>query len=121
VRANAVEALWGVDSPAALKCMWESLKDENNRVAGNALVGLHRLGEPVVGQLVKRMIEDQRPIFRTTAAWVMGKIGGLEFVECLRQAVGDSDQLVRDTAQSALRAIEGPSASEQPVDQATQP
>jgi hypothetical protein len=108
VRANAVEALWGVDSSTARKCMWDSLKDENNRVAGNALVGLHRLGEPAVGQLVQRMLQDSRPIFRTTAAWVMGKIGGPEFIECLRQAVGDGDKLVRDTARSALAAIEGP-------------
>ena len=108
VRANALEALWGVDSPTARKCMWDSLKDENNRVAGNALVGLHRLGEPAVGQLVRRMLQDSRPIFRTTAAWVMGKIGGDEFVESLRHALDDSDKLVRETAQSALAAIEGP-------------
>jgi HEAT repeat protein len=88
--------------------MWDSLKDQNNRVAGNALVGLHRLGEPAVGQLVQRMLQDSRPIFRTTAAWVMGKIGGPEFIESLRQAVGDRDKLVADTARSALAAIEGP-------------
>ena len=76
-------------------------------MAGNALVGLHRLGEPAVSQLAQRMLQDSRPIFRTTAAWVMGKIGGPEFIECLRQAVGDRDKLVRETAQSALTAIEG--------------
>jgi HEAT repeats len=106
VRANAVEALWGVDSPTARKCMWESLKDENNRVAGNALVGLHLLGEPAVGQLAQRMLQDARPTYRTTAAWAMGRIGGPEFVECLRQAAGDADQSVRDTARSALAGIE---------------
>jgi len=119
VRANAIEALWGVDSPTARKCMWDSLKDDNNRVAGNALVGLHRLGEPAVGQLVQRMIQDSRPIFRTTAAWVMGKIGEQEFAEPLRNALNDSDELVRDTAQTALAGIEAPPAKPRQSSSAT--
>jgi hypothetical protein len=52
IRANVVEQPWGVDAPFARKCMREALNDENNRVAGNALLGLHLLREPNTAQLL---------------------------------------------------------------------
>lgn len=105
IRANAVEGLWNVTTQAARQCLWKGLKDKNNRVVGNALLGLHQLGEPTVLEFVKRMIEDPRPPFRWTAAWVMGKIGGGEFIEPLERALQDQDAQVRRSAQRALSTI----------------
>jgi len=48
VRANIVEALWGVDSPEMLSILWQATKDSNNRVPGNAMFGLHMLADPAV-------------------------------------------------------------------------
>ncbi|HEX8985849.1 MAG TPA: HEAT repeat domain-containing protein, partial [Bryobacteraceae bacterium] len=45
VRANAVEALWGSGTPATRGLLREATRDGNNRVAGNALLGLYLLGE----------------------------------------------------------------------------
>ena len=45
VRAGVVEGLWGVSTAAAQSHLWASLKDKNNRVVGNVLIGLHHLGE----------------------------------------------------------------------------
>jgi len=102
VRASVVEGLWGIDTPAARKCLWEALKDENNRVAGNALMGLHMLHEPTAGELVKQMLGDARPPFRRTAAWLMGRLARPEFAECLRRAEDDQDAGVRQAVQRAL-------------------
>jgi hypothetical protein len=107
VRASVVEGLWGVDTPANRKCLWDALKDENNRVAGNALLGLHMLREPATDKLVKQMLCEARPQFRRTAAWLMGKIARPEFAECLRQAQGDPDPGVRQAIKRALKVFQG--------------
>ena len=41
VRANAVEALWGMDTPEARELLDAASRDGNNRVAGNAWLGLY--------------------------------------------------------------------------------
>lgn len=46
VRANAIESLWGVDSPEARTLLSFATNDANNRVVGNALLGLYHLGNP---------------------------------------------------------------------------
>ena len=119
IRANAVEGLWNVTTQAARQCLWKGLKDKNNRVVGNALLGLHQLGEPTVLEFVKRMIEDPRPPFRWTAAWVMGKIGGEEFIEPLERALQDRDEQVRRSAQRALSAIRAKASQTPPVEAPT--
>jgi hypothetical protein len=97
-RASVVEALWGHRSAWSRQTMWKAVRDENNRVVGNALVGLHFLGDSRVGDLVRCMLQDTRVPFRYTAAWVMGKMGDLEFLEPLRAALADPDQQVRQAA-----------------------
>ena len=45
-------------------------------MVGNALVGLHRLGEiRDVIRHVGKMARRQEALFRATAAWVMGQTG----------------------------------------------
>src|SRR5579872_4855960 len=105
VRASTIEGLWGVRSPAARSSLWVSLQDKNNRVVGNALIGLHQLGEPAVNEFMKRMIEDPRPAFRWTAAWVMGKVGAEEFAPFLEQALKDKESHVQRVAERALEII----------------
>jgi hypothetical protein len=112
VRASVVEGLWGVSTAAAQSHLWASLKDKNNRVVGNALIGLHQLGESGVNEFVKRMLEDPRPPFRWTAAWVMGKIGAAEFVESLERAKEDKEAHVRNAAERALEVIGARNTSE---------
>lgn len=105
VRASVVEGLWGVDAAFARKCLWEAVKDENNRVAGNALLALHLLGEPGTDKLIEQMLGDERPRFRGTAAWLMGRIAKPEFAECLLQAANDEDSGVRQAVKRALEVL----------------
>src|SRR5205085_1468063 len=45
IRANAAEALWGVNNDEAREILQSLVHDSNNRVAGNAILGLYRLGD----------------------------------------------------------------------------
>jgi HEAT repeat protein len=112
VRASVVEGLWGVKTSYARQHLLKSLQDENNRVVGNALFGLHLLGEPEVDQRIEGMLHDFRPNFRRTAAWLMGRIGKDEFAEALQEAQSDEDPGVRETATQAWHALPKPESTE---------
>jgi hypothetical protein len=105
LRATVLEALWGIDTSSARSTLRAGLNEENNRAVGNALVGLQLLGEPDVGALAEQMLEDTRPMFRSTGAWVMGKIGASHFVNPLQRALADSEPGVRHAARRALKEI----------------
>jgi hypothetical protein len=107
-RASVVEALWGANTVAARRIMWASLNDINNRVVGNAVLGLHLIGDQRAAGLVAKMIADPRPPFRWTAAWVMGRMGNPEFVPLLEQAACDPERGVQTSALRALDAIRKP-------------
>jgi HEAT repeat protein len=111
IRANVIEALWGLDAPYARKIMQECVQDNHNRVAGNALFGLHLLGHKDVCRHLQDMMKDPRAEFRSTAAWVMGKAGSREFMDPLLKLAEDQVEGVRRTAQQALASI-GASGSE---------
>ena len=105
LRAAVLEALWGIDTSSARGTLRAGLNEENNRAVGNALVGLHLLGESSVGALAEQMLEDRRPMFRSTGAWVMGKIGAPYFVQPLQRALADGEPGVRHAARRALKEI----------------
>ena len=108
IRASAVEALWGRNTPTARTALWDCVRDAHQQVAGKALFGLHLLGESEVGKLAADMLDDERPPFRSTAAEVMGKIGSADFTAPLMKAATDSDATVRLEAKRALVIIRQP-------------
>jgi hypothetical protein len=103
VRANVIESIWGVDNSKARKSLNAALKDDHNRVVGNALIGLHLLRDPSVAGKVRTMLRHSDPKFRATGAWVMGKVAAPEFRTDLNAAANDESEQVRD---SAVRALE---------------
>jgi hypothetical protein len=105
VRANAIEALWGVEGESAIALLQSAARDGNNRVAGNALVGLYRLGECEVLAETVKMATHAGPQFRATAAWVMGKCADPRFREPLAQLLSDGTPMVRSQAFKALGNI----------------
>jgi HEAT repeat protein len=107
VRANFVEGLWnGAATDHHRRLFRRALEDSNHRVVGNALVGLHRLGEhrDVVKQ-VSKMARRPEAAFRATAAWVMGRSGEELYASVLRHMVRDPDLQVRRSALRSLRQI----------------
>ena len=115
IRANVVEGLWGADAPYAKSTYEDCLEDENNRVVGNAMVGLYLLGEDSVGRRIARMADDYRVPFRWTSAWVMGQIGNPENVPLLQRLITDDSPGVRGAALKGLFAIRRVAAARTPV------
>ncbi len=105
IRASAVEAFWGVASKPAMQLFRGSLSDANNRVVGNSIMGLHLGGDPDVNKFVLKSAEDCKASFRSTASWLMGKIGDPLYVPSLSNLVRDSDPSVRSAALRSLREI----------------
>ena len=105
VRANAVEALWGVDSPEARSLLHFASNDANNRVLGNALLGLYYLGDCSVLEEVVKMSAHESKLFRATAAWVMGETGDVRFSDAVRRMLLEPDPVIRKQALAALGRI----------------
>jgi hypothetical protein len=105
VRANAIEAFWGIDSKPALQLFRASLKDPHNRVVGNSMMGLHLAGDSEVPRIVEQFASDYKPEFRMTTAWVMGKIGDPAYATPLGQLVKDAHPSVRSAALRSLKDL----------------
>jgi hypothetical protein len=104
IRANAIEALWGVDSENARKVLHSAAQDPNNRVAGNALLALYRLGDCSSIPKILAMAAQESFESRGTAAWAMGEAADPRFADALAKMAGDSSAAVRSRAfQSGLR------------------
>ena len=110
IRANALEALWDVDTAEARELLETLLHDPNNRVAGNAMLGLYRLGySPVIPEIIA-LSSHASALFRATAAWVMGETGDPRFSEALAVRLREPNPVVRKRAFAALRQIRAAAA-----------
>ena len=105
VRANAIESLWGDKAPTASSVLRRAAQDPNNRVVGNALLGLYQLQDPQATQSIVAMSVDSRPAFRATAAWAMGQTVNPRFIPCLEKLTHDLYAPVRNNATKALKQI----------------
>ena len=104
VRANAVESIWGVDSEEVRELLWDLLSAPDNRSVGNSLIGLYRMGDAGAIEQILLMAQDSRDLFRSTAAWVMGRTGDPRFQPALVNLIRDSAP-VRTTAFRALGSL----------------
>ncbi len=105
VRANAIEALWGLPGEETRALLWQFVGDAHNRVAGNAVTGLYRQGDLGSIPALLGMAGDASAARRATGAWAMGEVGDLRFVESLRALEADEEERVRANATRALHRI----------------
>ena len=105
VRANAVESIWGLKSPTAQTLLEVCAGDASSHVAGNALVGLHKLGKPGIVEQINSMVNGATHNVRSTAAWTMGRIGDSAFVDPLTELLRDDHPEVRGAALRSLLQI----------------
>jgi len=105
VRANVIEVLDEALSPAAKQLVWNAAVDSNNRVMGNALLGLYRMGDTASLPLIFQMAKRQEYEFRSTAAWVMGSTGDARFAAALASLLNDPESRVRENAFRGLKRV----------------
>jgi len=105
VRANVLEALWGAESDECRGIFWSALADRDNRVVGNAILGLHRLGDPATIGLILEMTGRPEPDFQKTAVWVMGESGDLRFLPWLEDVLASPSAALRTHAFHALMKL----------------
>lgn len=98
IRANAVEALWGLDTAEAKVVLRAAAGDCNNRVAGNALFALYAMGDTSSISDLLKMAASDSPQFRSSAAWAMGETGDPRFSETLGRLMSESTAFVRKRA-----------------------
>ncbi len=105
VRANSVEALWGQETEPVRALFLAAMKDRNNRVLGNALLGLYQLGDASAIRSILQMVTHAAPAFRATAAWTMGQTGDPRFLACLAQMVGETNSVTRRNVFQAIAQL----------------
>jgi hypothetical protein len=104
LRANAIETMWGLNTAEVIDLFHDCLADWDNRVVGNAIIGLHRAGDAETRKLVAGIAADPNPKLRMTAAWAMGQIGDAGLVPVLTPLAKDGHPEVR---RAALRSLHG--------------
>ncbi len=102
VRANAVEALWGAEGENCREILRDAALDPNCRVAGNAALGLYRLGDTAGVRALLAMASHASSEFRSTAAWCMGASEDPRFLAPLEELAAGGGGKVRH---NALRSI----------------
>ena len=102
VRANAVEALGGLDTQEVRELLRSALRDGNNRVVGNAMLSLYRLGDRTVVPDLVEMAGHASAAFRATAAWVIGETADPSFMEVLTRMLNDPSVATRKRVFTAL-------------------
>ncbi len=83
VQANAVESLWGLDGAETKLHLLEALKSKNNRVFGNAALGLYRLGDPTIIRVLLEATQHPEPLFQLSALWAIGQTQDPRFLPAL--------------------------------------
>jgi hypothetical protein len=113
IRANAVEALWGVDSAEAKAVLRAAAADTNNRVAGNALFALYAMGDTSAISDMLKMATSESPQFRSSAAWAMGETGDPRFSGALGHLMSESTAFVRKRAFTELSRLKAAAKARQ--------
>ena len=86
------------------------MEDPHNRVAGNALLALYRLGNASSIAGLARMASDEREKHRATAAWAIGETGDPRFTAELSRLMADADPSVRAPAHRSMVRIRAATA-----------
>lgn len=105
VRANAIEALWAIRTPDAVRILRQALSDSSHRVVMNALVGLYIHGDTTIVHCIIEFAHHGSPLFQAAAAWALGCIGDTNGIPVLRELASDRCAMVRNRAQASLEKL----------------
>jgi HEAT repeat protein len=99
------ESVASLDAERLIKTIKDNTGDANPEVA-NALI---KIGKPAVDPLILALKSEISRV-RSSAAWILGKIGDVSAVIPLGESLQDEDHYVRESAARALGEIGDPNA-----------
>lgn len=112
VRANAIEALWGMPGVQVIPIFRETLSDPNHRVVVNALVGLHFHHPEEALEKLLRLCDHPGSLFRAAAAWGLGRIADRRAIPALKALAEDTSDMVRERAAKVLETFPAADAAD---------
>jgi len=95
IRANAIEALWGMESEDCRQIFLDALNDPANRVVGNGVLGLYLLGATEAIGSILTMLAHSDDGFRRTGFWLVGESGDLRFLPVLARMIREATPALR--------------------------
>jgi hypothetical protein len=105
VQASAVEALWGLDAGESKTHFLDALKSKNNRVAGNAALGLYHLGDAIAVRVLLDLLRNADPRFQLSALWAIGQTQDDRFLPALASYYKHSEGKLRLATVGAMSRI----------------
>lgn len=116
IREYSVDALVQTElrSPEATVPLFETLRDENERVRGRAGIALQFYKNDTLAELLLGSLEERSDKAREWAPWLLGRMRQKSALEPLHNLLGDDDPKFRKSVIAALRDI-GSSKSVSPL------
>lgn len=111
VRANALEALWHLNSTDAITFFESALEDPHHRVVINALIGLCYRKAPGAFEMLVGLSSHSSEMFRLATVWALGELGDGRAIPVLRKLLVDPCDSVSQKAKRVLGTF-GPEPSE---------
>lgn len=103
VRANAVDALSiYAGLPKIQSALIRCYQSEVPRVKANAVLPLWRSGYGIVLKGLKDMLSESQVCVRASAAWALGRVGGIVARSYLEKALDDPEDSIRRLAFAGL-------------------
>jgi HEAT repeat protein len=105
VRAKVIESLWLRKEPEVELVLQSALRDNNNRVAANAVYGLYLLGHDAWREGLDGLIGSRNVAFRLSGIWVVKSIAAPDAPSKLQLLIRDANADVRRAAFGALKYL----------------
>jgi hypothetical protein len=105
VGANAVESLWGMNTPAAREAFFRASLSEHHRIAANGIVGLYLMGDECSVPFLFHLSDSEKPLARAAAAWAMGHLEDARFVPRLARLIEGFCPITRKGAFRAMARV----------------
>jgi HEAT repeat protein len=105
IRAKVIESLWLRKEPEVELVLQSALRDNNNRVAANAVYGLFLLGNDAWREGLDGLIGNRNAAFRLSGIWVVKSIAAPDAPSKLQLLIRDANTDVRRAAFGALKYL----------------
>jgi hypothetical protein len=105
VVANAIESLWGMNTPASHEAFLKAAMNPHHRIAANGIVGLYLMAEPYSIACLFQLSRSESSTSRAAAAWTIGRLEDPRFLPTLARMMEDRKPEIRKKAFQGIARI----------------